>query len=128
LAKRVILVDDSRTILATAKMALEELIDSGLITFHTYINPQELKDALLSGTEDYDLLISDVNMPQINGLELVSELKKIQKFKNKPILILTTESSKEMKAKGKAVGVTGWLTKPFNEKKLKKALKMVLGI
>lgn len=128
MSKKIILVDDSKTILATAEMALEELIGSGVITLKTYINPAELKDALLSGAEDYDLLISDVNMPQLNGLDLATELKQNDSFKNKPILILTTESSAEMKAKGKEIGVTGWLVKPFSDEKLIKAMKMVLGI
>ena len=128
MAKKIILVDDSKTILATAEMALEELINSGVISLKTYLNPAELKDALLSGSEDYDLLISDINMPQLNGLELATELKQNSSFKNKPILILTTESSAEMKAKGKEIGVTGWLVKPFSDEKLVKAMKMVLGI
>lgn len=128
MAKKIILVDDSKTILATAEMALEDLISSGVISLKTYINPVELKDALLSGAEDYDLLISDINMPQLNGLDLASELKQNASFKNKPILILTTESSAEMKAKGKEIGVTGWLVKPFSDEKLVKAMKMVLGI
>jgi two-component system chemotaxis response regulator CheY len=128
MSKKIILVDDSRTILATAEMALEDLINSGVISLKTYINPAELRDELLSGSEDYDLLISDINMPQLNGLDLSSELKKNDKFKNKPILILTTESSAEMKAQGKEIGVTGWLVKPFSDEKLVKAMKMVLGI
>lgn len=126
--KKIILVDDSKTILATAEMALEELVNSGDISLKTYLNPAELKDALLSGSEDYDLLISDINMPQLNGLDLATELKQNASFKNKPILILTTESSADMKAKGKEIGVTGWLVKPFSDEKLVKAMKMVLGI
>jgi len=128
LSKKVILVDDSKTILATAEMALEGLVSSGDITFKTYLNPAELLDALLAGTEDYDLLVSDVNMPQLNGLDLATQLKQSDNFKNKPILVLTTESSAEMKAKGKEIGVTGWLVKPFSDEKLVKAMKMVLGI
>jgi two-component system chemotaxis response regulator CheY len=127
-SKKIILVDDSKTILATAEMALEDLVKGGIISLQTYLNPAELRDALLSGEEDYDLLISDINMPQLNGLDLSAELKQNDKFKNKPILILTTESSAEMKAKGKEIGVTGWLVKPFSDEKLVKAMKMVLGL
>ena len=126
--KKIILVDDSKTILATAEMALEGLIEDGTITLKSYLNPAELRDNLLSGAEDFDLLISDVNMPQLNGLDLATQLKQSDAFKNKPILILTTESSAEMKAKGKEIGVTGWLVKPFSDEKLVKAMKMVLGI
>lgn len=128
MAKRIILVDDSKTILATAEMALEDMVGEGTITLKTYLNPAELKDALLGGSEDYDLLISDINMPQLNGLDLAAELKQHDAFRNKPILILTTESSAEMKARGKEIGVTGWLVKPFSDEKLVKAMKMVLGL
>jgi two-component system, chemotaxis family, chemotaxis protein CheY len=127
-SKRVILVDDSKTILATAQMALEEMTNKGVIQLATYLNPAELRNALLSGTENYDLLISDINMAQMSGLDLAEELKTHDKFKNRPILILTTESSPEMKARGKAIGVTGWMVKPFSDDKLVKAITMVLGL
>ncbi|MCK9257777.1 MAG: response regulator [Sulfurospirillaceae bacterium] len=126
--KRVILVDDSKTILATAEMAMEPLINSGEVVMKTYLNPAELLGALESGSEDYDMLISDINMPQLNGLDLAHSLKQNPSFKHKPILILTTESSAQMKAQGKAIGVTGWLVKPFSNEKLVKAVKMVLGL
>jgi len=128
MSKRVILVDDSKTILATAEMALEEMMNNGVIQFATYLNPIELLDALLAGSEDYDLLISDINMAQMSGLDLSEQLKRHDKFKNRPILILTTESSPEMKARGKAIGVTGWMVKPFSDEKLIKAITMVLGL
>lgn len=127
-SKRVILVDDSKTILATAQMALEEMINKGAIEFATYLNPEELLNALLDGLETYDLLISDINMAQMSGLDLSEQLKSHEKFKNRPILILTTESSPEMKARGKAIGVTGWMVKPFSDEKLVKAITMVLGL
>lgn len=126
--KKVILVDDSKTILATAEMAVENLVSAGTISFTTYLNPAELLEALQSGAEDYDMLISDINMPQLNGLDLAQQLKENAAFKNKPILILTTESSADMKARGKSIGVTGWLVKPFSNEKLTKAISMVLGL
>jgi len=127
-AKTVILVDDSKTILATAEMALEGLQNAGSIVLKTYQNPAELLNLLVSGAENFDLLISDINMPQMNGLDLATSLKADERFKNKPILVLTTESSPAMKAKGKEIGVTGWMVKPFSDDKLVKAVKMVLGI
>jgi two-component system, chemotaxis family, chemotaxis protein CheY len=126
--KRVLLVDDSKTILATAEMALEEMVANSAIEFKTYINPLELLANLQNGTENFDLLISDINMPQMNGLDLTETIKKDAKFKQKPILILTTESSADMKQKGKEIGVTGWMVKPFSDEKLVKSIKMVLGI
>jgi len=127
-AKTVILVDDSKTILATAQMALEEIENSGSVVLKTYQNPAELLELLIGGSEDFDLLISDINMPQMNGLDLAAALKQDDRFKNKPILVLTTESAPAMKERGKEIGVTGWMVKPFSDDKLVKAVKMVLGI
>lgn len=127
MAKKVILVDDSKTILATAQMALEDLTSAGVIELVTYQNPAELLDLLLTDSENFDMLISDINMPQMNGLDLAAALKADARFKNKPILVLTTESSPSMKERGKEIGVTGWMVKPFSDDKLVKAVKMVLG-
>ena len=128
MAKRIVLVDDSKTILATAQMALEDLVESGVIEFRSYLNPTELLTNLQNGDENFDLLISDINMPQMNGLDLAREIKANAAFKQKPILILTTESSADMKQKGKDIGVTGWMVKPFSDDKLVKSIKMVLGV
>ncbi len=128
MAKRIVLVDDSKTILATAQMALEDLVESGVIEFKSYLNPTELLTNLQNGDENFDLLISDINMPQMNGLDLAREIKSNPSFKQKPILILTTESSADMKQRGKDIGVTGWMVKPFSDDKLVKSIKMVLGV
>ncbi|HEX5330252.1 response regulator [Sulfuricurvum sp.] len=128
MAKKVIIVDDSRAVIATAELALEGLIGSGVIEFKSYLNPAELLGNLQSGAENFDLLISDVNMPEMNGLDLSRAIKGDERFKTKPIIILTTESSEELKMKGKEIGVTGWMVKPFNDEKLVKSIKMVLGV
>jgi two-component system, chemotaxis family, chemotaxis protein CheY len=128
MAKKVIIVDDSRAVIATAELALEDLIASGTIEFKSYLNPAELLGNLQSGAENFDLLISDVNMPEMNGLDLARSIKSDERFKTKPIIILTTESSEELKMRGKEIGVTGWMVKPFNDEKLVKSLKMVLGV
>lgn len=128
MAKRVIIVDDSRAVVATAELALEEMIGSGVIEFKSYLNPLELLSALEAGSENFDLLISDVNMPEMNGLDLARAIKADERYKTKPIIVLTTESSNEMKMAGKEIGVTGWMVKPFSDDKLVKSLKMVLGV
>ncbi|MDD2949814.1 MAG: response regulator, partial [Sulfuricurvum sp.] len=97
MAKRVIIVDDSRAVIATAELALEQMIGSGVIEFKSYLNPAELLSALQAGSENFDLLISDVNMPQMNGLDLARAIKTDDRYKTKPIIILTTESSEQMK-------------------------------
>lgn len=128
MAKRVIIVDDSRAVIATAELALDGLISSGVIEFQSYLNPLELLGALQNGSENFDMLISDVNMPEMNGLDLARSIKSDERYKTKPIIILTTESSESMKMIGKEIGVTGWMVKPFNDEKLVKSIKMVLGV
>jgi two-component system, chemotaxis family, chemotaxis protein CheY len=127
-AKRVILVDDSKTVIATAQMALEELVANGTLEFRSFLDPTDFLAQSRSGDAEFDLLISDVNMPQMNGLDLVAFVKENPALRTKPVLILTTESSAEMKQRGKDLGVTGWMVKPFSDDKLVKSIKMVLGI
>ena len=78
-------------------------------------------------TTTYDLVITDVNMPNMDGLTLVDELRKLPQYSKTPILVLTTERSDEMKSKGKAAGATGWIVKPFVPDQLLKAVNIVLS-
>ena len=74
----------------------------------------------------YDLIITDVNMPEMDGIELLGKLRKLAEYSFKPILILTTEFSQEMKQKGKDAGATGWLVKPFDPEKLIEVISRIL--
>lgn len=74
----------------------------------------------------FDLVLSDVNMPVMDGITFCTELRKLPAFKFVPVLMLTTESSDDMKQKGKAAGATGWLVKPFNPEKLLSTIKRVI--
>lgn len=125
MAKIVVFVDDSKTVLLTAEMATKPLVERGVIEFKSYENPLELIEDVKNGFS-YDLLITDVNMPQMNGLEMAKELKKILKMK--PILALTTENASEKKQEARKIGLTGWITKPFTPEKLLMAIKRVLRI
>jgi len=75
----------------------------------------------------FDLIITDVNMPNMDGITLVSELRKLPQYTQSPILVLTTERGDEMKAKGKSSGATGWIVKPFVPDQLLKAVNIVLS-
>jgi len=127
MAKKVVFVDDSKTVLLTAKMATKQMVESGVIEFIDYDNPLELIEAVKNGFV-YDLLITDINMPQMNGLDMARELKKTDSVKLKPILALTTESSGEKKSIAKSIGLAGWITKPFSPEKLIMGIKRVLRI
>lgn len=73
-----------------------------------------------------DLVISDVNMPNMDGITLIAELRKLADYKFTPILMLTTESSGDKKTEGKVAGATGWIVKPFNPDQLISTIKKVL--
>ncbi|MFO1399844.1 MAG: response regulator [Steroidobacteraceae bacterium] len=74
-----------------------------------------------------DLVLTDVNMPRMDGIRLVSELRSLPTYRLTPLLLLTTESSPERKAQGKQAGATGWMVKPFNPDQLLATLARVLG-
>ena len=74
-----------------------------------------------------DLVISDVNMPVMDGISLIRNLRTLPDYKFTPILILTTESAADKKSEGKAAGATGWIVKPFNPDQLLNTIKKVLG-
>ncbi|MFB9887570.1 response regulator [Balneatrix alpica] len=78
-------------------------------------------------TQKFDLVLTDINMPNMDGITLVKELRALPNYKFTPILVLTTESTDDKKMSGKAAGATGWLVKPFNPDKLLATIKKVLG-
>ena len=73
-----------------------------------------------------DLVITDVNMPRMDGITLVSELRSLPAYRLTPVLLLTTESSMDKKMEGKKAGATGWIVKPFNPAQLLATLARVL--
>jgi len=73
-----------------------------------------------------DLVISDVNMPRMDGITLVHELRSLPHYRLTPLLLLTTESSAEKKLEGKRAGATGWIVKPFNPEQLLATMARVL--
>lgn len=75
----------------------------------------------------FDLVLTDVNMPNMNGIELVQHLRKENQYKFTPMLMLTTESAGDMKMQGKQAGATGWIVKPFNPEQLLSTIKRVMG-
>lgn len=75
----------------------------------------------------FNLVISDVNMPVMDGITLIKELRAMGDYKFTPILMLTTESTADKKQEGKAAGATGWIVKPFNPDQLLATIKKVVG-
>lgn len=80
-----------------------------------------------SKTKNFDLVITDVNMPVMDGITFIRHLRTEANYKFTPILMLTTESSADKKAEGKSAGATGWIVKPFNPDQLLAVVKKVIG-
>lgn len=79
-----------------------------------------------ANSRDFSLVLTDQNMPRMDGISLTRKLRENPKFKNTPILILTTESSDQMKQMGREAGATGWLVKPFDPAKLVEVIGKVI--
>jgi two-component system, chemotaxis family, chemotaxis protein CheY len=117
---KILVVDDSNSIRDMVNFTLKS---AGYETQEARDGQDGLNKAKASA---FDLVITDVNMPIMDGITLCQELRKLPNFKFTPILMLTTESSGDMKLKGKAAGATGWLVKPFNPEKLLATIKRVV--
>ena len=119
----VIFVDDSETALASTRM----VTNSMPIEVKQYTEAQAALADLKSGVTP-DLIITDLNMPVMNGFEFLTELRKLPNTARTPVLMLTTETKAELKQQGKALGLTGWIVKPFNPSQLKSAITRVLRL
>jgi two-component system, chemotaxis family, chemotaxis protein CheY len=75
----------------------------------------------------FDLVLTDQNMPRMDGLTLIRSLRGLPTYQTVPILMLTTESSDDMKSKGRAAGANGWLVKPFDPQRLTEVVRKVIG-
>lgn len=78
-------------------------------------------------SQQFDLIVTDVNMPVMDGITFIRNLRGEANYKFTPMLMLTTESAADKKAEGKAAGATGWIVKPFNPDQLINTVKKVLG-
>jgi two-component system, chemotaxis family, chemotaxis protein CheY len=118
--KTVMTVDDSASVRQMVDFVLRE---GG----YEVIQAVDGLDALskLKGQEVH-LILSDINMPQMDGLELTRQLRALPQYKFVPIILLTTESHPEKKQEGKAAGATGWIVKPFTPEQILAVLKKVM--
>ena len=95
---------------------------------HDVIQASDGKEALaLLQGKKVDLVIADVNMPNMDGITLVKSLRALVDYRFTPILMLTTESQEAKRQQGKTAGATGWIVKPFNPEQLLTIVKKVLG-
>jgi two-component system chemotaxis response regulator CheY len=121
MAKSILAVDDSGSL---RQMVVFSLRAAGYQVTEA-IDGQDGLDKAAART--YDLVLTDQNMPRMDGLTLIRSLRRTTAYRKVPILMLTTESGEEIKSRGRAAGATGWLAKPFDPQKLTEVVKKVIG-
>ena len=117
----ILTVDDSPSIRMALKIALT---GAGYSVAEAGDGAEGIAKAKASA---FDLIITDLNMPVMDGLTMIEEMRRMPEQMGVPIVFLTTESDEGMKARAKAAGATGWLTKPFDPDQLVRIDKKVLG-
>ncbi len=119
--KTILTVDDASTIRKmvafTLKAAGHEVLEAG----------DGLEALKVVATRPVDAIISDINMPNLDGIELTRRLRAMPATARTPVVLLTTESDAEKKAQGRAAGATGWIVKPFNQEQLLAIVEKVLA-
>ena len=110
--RKILTVDDSTSMRQMVRATLQS-------AGYDVVEAADGQDALeFARDHAVDLVISDVNMPRMDGITLVGELRSLPAYRLTPLLLLTTESSQEKKLEGKRAGATGWIVKPFNPAQL----------
>jgi two-component system chemotaxis response regulator CheY len=118
--KTILIVDDSASLRQVVKIALK---GAG----YDVLEGCDGKDALSKMTgQKIHLIISDVNMPNMDGITFVKEVKKLANYKFTPIIMLTTESQEEKKAEGQAAGAKAWVVKPFKPEQMLGAVQKLI--
>jgi len=122
MAKTVLIVEDSRAMRGLIRATVEQM--PGFATVEAGSGFDALKTL---PTHSFDLIITDINMPDINGLELISFVKGHPQYKDIPLIVVSTERSEEDKKRGLALGASGYIVKPFKGDELQELVKKVLG-
>ena len=117
----IFLVDDSTTIL----LSISSILAKAGYQVEKAANAEEALKKFKAGVK-INLLITDLNMPGMNGIELIREVRKLPAYKFVPILFLTTESQQSKKLEAKAAGASGWIVKPATADELLSTIKLVI--
>lgn len=121
MSAQLLIVDDSTSMRQMVAFALS----SG---GHAVREAEDGVEALqIARDQRFDAVVTDVNMPRMDGITLIRELRKLPEYRFTPLLMLTTESAGDKKLEGKAAGATGWLVKPFDPDQLLATIHKVLG-
>lgn len=121
MSKTILIVDDSMSLRTVVRMALER---AGYAVLEASDGRQGL--AQLDKGGKVNLIVSDVNMPNMNGIEFVTEVKKHPKHRFVPVIMLTTENQREKMEQGRAAGAKAWIVKPFDPPQLLDAVSKLV--
>jgi two-component system chemotaxis response regulator CheY len=119
--KSILLVEDSTTTRALIRAVIEEMGD-----FHTVEAGSGFDALKLLPVHEFDLVITDINMPDINGLELINFIKNNPRYSHLPLIIVTTEKSEEDRKRGLALGAIAYITKPFKAHELQEVIRRAI--
>jgi two-component system chemotaxis response regulator CheY len=121
MSAKILIVEDSRSMRRIVRSALEQ-------DGYQVAESEDGRQALTAlGEVTPHLIITDVNMPEVDGISLVREIRRLPAFRFTPVLILTTEAGDDIRESGRAAGATGWIVKPFDPEQLRQVVAQVLG-
>ena len=121
-AKSILIVDDSATMRNMIKAVVSEM------GFEIHTAQDGEKAYRMCENQKFDVVITDINMPNMDGIELIRLLRESENAKYTPILVITTEGGDNVKQAGKTAGASGWIVKPFNPDTLKRAVAKLCGM
>jgi two-component system chemotaxis response regulator CheY len=121
--KRILIVEDSAMTRSMIKAVIDDLGDIETVEASTGFEALKALPA-----DSFDMIITDINMPDINGLELINFVKKDEQYRELPLLIISTEKSDEDKRRGLNIGANDYLTKPFKPEDLHEKLRKLLSL
>ena len=119
--KKALIVDDSATMRNMIKAVMTEM------GFDIVTAQDGAKAVKSAGTDKFDIVVTDINMPNMDGIELIRVLRDTDSMKFTPILVITTEGGDNVKKAGKEAGASGWIVKPFNPDTVKRAVTKLCG-
>lgn len=120
---KILAVDDSSTI---RDLVSQTLYASGYNDFETAEDGVEALEKIEAADDEFEFFIVDINMPRMDGFELIRRIRDKFDYMSTPIMVLTTERGNDMKQKGREAGATSWIVKPFDQVKFKEGIKLTL--
>lgn len=120
--KKILAVDDS----ATVRSVLQKTLEDGGYEVILANDGKEALSCISTEGDSIDMVLTDLNMPNLNGIELIKNIRSMHGYRFKPIMMLTNEAQPELKSEGKAAGASCWVSKPFKPEQILSIIRMVL--